>query len=101
MTEQARTAIESFQNAPKRPAYSIGVDMGKGDSYSVETIVGTDKPKEAIPKRSPTLDLLVGEGKLMWRECVWCHAFLGYAAVGNETIHEICKPCSEILIKDS
>lgn len=84
MTKQARTAIEFLQSVPKR----------------VPTIVSTDKPKEAIPKRSPTLDLLVGEGELMWRECGWCHAFLGYTAGDgepNKTTNEACNQCSEAL----
>uniref|UniRef100_A0A6M3IN46 Uncharacterized protein n=1 Tax=viral metagenome TaxID=1070528 RepID=A0A6M3IN46_9ZZZZ len=83
MTEQARTAIEFLQSVPKRHGYPVNI-----------------KPKEAIPKRSPTLDLLVEDGKLMWRECAWCHAFLGYTAGNNEpneTTYEICKRCSDIL----
>jgi len=92
MTEQTRATIELLQMSsgykstprPKRQSYPVNID----------------KPEDTTPRRSPTLDLLVGEGKLMWRECAWCHAFLGYTAGNdepNKTTHEACKPCSKTL----
>jgi len=80
MAERARKAIEFLQNAPKR------------------AIVNTDKPEEVVAKRSPTLDWLVGQGELTWRECAWCNAFLGYkegSGTPNATTHGICEPCAE------
>ena len=85
MTEQARTAIKAMQKAPKR------------------TIINTDKPEEVVAKRSPTLDWLVGQGELTWRECAWCNTFLGYkegSGTPDATTHGICAPCSEMVMAE-